>query len=82
MHSNCSVQDWFEKVGRHEIHAGNRNLILPDYNHTLNLRDEDVNRVRIKSEKPQTSMEEKIIAKQAAEETATKKQEDKLVNLS
>ena len=78
MHSTCSVQEWQDQVGRHEIHAGNRDLVLPDYSHTLNLREEDVNRVRIKSTKPQTSLEEKIMAQQSSEI----KKEDKLINLS
>ncbi len=82
MHSNSSVDSWFQNVGRHDIHAGNRDVILPDYNHSLVLRDEDVHRVRVRSDKPQTSLEEKIMARQKAEETAKNEQEEKLVNLS
>ena len=78
MHANSTVQEWQLKAGRHEIHAGNRDLVLSDYSHSLNLRDEDVNRERVKSSKPQTSLEEKIMAQQ----TADKKEEEKLVNLS
>jgi uncharacterized radical SAM superfamily Fe-S cluster-containing enzyme len=82
MHSNSTVDSWFENVGRHDIHAGNRDVILPDYSHSLVLRDEDVHRVRVRSDKPQTSLEEKIMARQNAEETAENKQEEKLVTLS
>jgi len=82
MHANSSVKDWYEKMGRHDIHAGNKDLVLPEYNHSLQLRKDDVDRVRTRSSKPQTSLEERLMAKRTAREANEEKQEDKLVSLS
>jgi len=93
MHMNATVAKWYEEHGRHEIYAGGKNVELSSYEHSLRLNQEDVQRKRVKTSKPQTAREEKLLrrstAKQAAEvrqyyeETVLKKKKkENLVQLS
>jgi uncharacterized radical SAM superfamily Fe-S cluster-containing enzyme len=70
MHMNATVAKWYEEHGRHEIYAGGKRVELSSFEHQLELNSEDVNRVRQRSEKPQTSREEKLLRRKAAREAA------------
>jgi uncharacterized radical SAM superfamily Fe-S cluster-containing enzyme len=92
MHMNATVAKWYEEHGRHEIYAGGKNVDLQSFEHGLALNQEDVSRVRQKSEKPQTSREEKMLRRKASreaakvreyyEETVLKKKKEDLVDLT
>jgi len=43
MHMTATLTKWYEEHGRHEIIAGGKNVNLPSKEHTLVLREEDVN---------------------------------------
>jgi len=62
MHMTATLTKWYEERGRHEIIAGGKKVNLTSTEHSLVLRDEDVNRER------QHDLEEKGIAKTAREE--------------
>jgi uncharacterized radical SAM superfamily Fe-S cluster-containing enzyme len=62
MHMTASLTKWYEEHGRHEIIAGGKKVALPEADHSLVLRAEDVNRER------QHDLEIKGIAKTAREE--------------
>jgi uncharacterized radical SAM superfamily Fe-S cluster-containing enzyme len=68
MHMNATVAEWYKKHGRHSIYAGGKNLDLSSYEHNLELNETDVNRVRGKSELPQTARDEKLLRQKAARE--------------
>ncbi|HUV14551.1 MAG TPA: radical SAM protein [Acidobacteriota bacterium] len=70
MHMNATVAKWYQEHGRHEIYAGGKNVDLSSYEHGLELNETDVNKVRLKSEKPQTSRDEKLLRQKAAREAA------------
>jgi uncharacterized radical SAM superfamily Fe-S cluster-containing enzyme len=74
MHMNATVAKWYEEHGRHEIYAGGKKLDLANYEHRLSLNQEDVERKRKKTNKPQTAREEKLALRKAAKEAATVKQ--------
>jgi uncharacterized radical SAM superfamily Fe-S cluster-containing enzyme len=62
MHMTATLTKWYEEHGRHEIIAGNHKVALESVDHSLVLREEDVNRKR------QTDLDEQGIAKTAREE--------------
>ncbi len=68
MHMNATVAEWYKKHGRHAIYAGGKNVDLSSYEHSLELRQEDVNRVRPRSELPQTARDEKLMRRKAVRE--------------
>ena len=70
MHMNATVAEWYKKHGRHSIYAGGKNVELSSYDHHLELNETDVSRIRAKSEKPQTSRDEKLLRQKAAREEA------------
>jgi 7,8-dihydro-6-hydroxymethylpterin dimethyltransferase len=80
-HRNATVSEWYQQHGRHEIHAGEKNLVLNSYGHSLQIRAEDANRVRAKTALPQTARDEKMLRKRAAQESAqVREQYDGIVN--
>ncbi len=91
MHRNATVADWYQHHGRHEIHAGEKTLMLDRYNHSLKIRAEDANRTRVRTALPQTARDEKMLRKRAAreaeqvrdhyEETVSPEKKSKLVQL-
>src|SRR5579862_9288300 len=62
MHMTATLTKWYEEKGRHEIFAGNKKVNLDTEGHTLNLNDEDVNKLR------QHDLDDLGIAKTAREE--------------
>ncbi|MBV8820531.1 MAG: radical SAM protein, partial [Acidobacteriaceae bacterium] len=62
MHMTATLTKWYEDHGRHEIFAGGKKVGLATIQHSLVLREEDVNHRR------QTDLDEKGIAKTAREE--------------
>ncbi|MGA2181790.1 MAG: radical SAM protein [Bryobacteraceae bacterium] len=62
MHMTATLTKWYEEHGRHEIFAGGKNVGLEAAEHSLVLRDEDVNHGL------QRDLDEKGIAKTAREE--------------
>ncbi len=70
MHMNATVAEWYKEHGRHEIYAGGKNVDLSSYEHRLELNETDVNKVRAKSEKPQTTRDEKLLRQKAARDAA------------
>jgi hypothetical protein len=88
---NATVAEWYKKHGRHAIYAGGKNVDLSSYEHSLELRQEDVNHVRQRSELPQTARDEKLMRRKAVreatmvreyyEEMVLKKKEKKQENL-
>jgi hypothetical protein len=74
MHMNATVAEWYKKNGRHSIYAGDKNVDLSSYNHTLQLNKTDVEKVKRKSDKPQTTRDEKLLRRQAAKEAAMVKE--------
>ena len=70
MHMNATVAKWYEGNGRHEIFAGGKNVGLGSYDHRLKINATDSERVREKSEHPETARDEKLQRRQAAREEA------------
>ena len=70
MHMNATVAKWYEENGRHEIFAGGKNVGLGSYDHRLKINATDSERVREKSELPETARDEKLQRRQAAREEA------------
>lgn len=71
MHMNATVAEWYKKYGKHQIYAGGKNVELESYEHSLELRPEDVNRVRQRpTDVPMTAREEKLLRRQAARQAA------------
>lgn len=70
MHMNATVAKWYEENGRHEIYAGGKNVDLNTYDHALQLREDDVERVRDNAGRPQTARDEKMMRRKAAREAA------------
>ena len=62
MHMSASLNKWYEERGRHLIYAGNKEVNLSTVDHSLILRDEDVQKGI------QTDLDEKGIAKTARDE--------------
>jgi uncharacterized radical SAM superfamily Fe-S cluster-containing enzyme len=62
MHMTATLTKWYEEHGRHEIIAGGKNVKLADKQHSLVLRQEDVDH------KKQTDLDKLGIAKTAREE--------------
>ncbi len=69
MHMNATLNKWYEERGRHFIYAGNKDVDLPTVNHTLLLRQEDVDKGI------QTDLDEKGIAKNARDEKRLAREE-------
>lgn len=71
MHMNATVAEWYKEHGRHAIYAGGKNLNLADYEHSLDLRKEDVDHVRARAQDvPMTARDEKLARQKAAREAA------------
>ena len=70
MHKNAAVAQWYKEHGRHEIFAGGKDAPLENYAHTLQIRDDDSERVRDRSSGPQTARDEKVMRRKAAREQA------------
>ena len=68
MHKNATVADWYKNKGRHEIFAGGKEVPLDNYEHALQVDQEDAARVRDRGEGPQNAHEERLAAKKAARE--------------
>ena len=62
MHMTATLTKWYEEHGRHEIIAGGKAVTLPSKDHTLVLREKDVNHGL------QHDLDEMGIAKTAREE--------------
>jgi uncharacterized radical SAM superfamily Fe-S cluster-containing enzyme len=41
MHMTATTSEWFKTVGRHPVYAGNRDMPLPDAEHTLKVRENE-----------------------------------------
>jgi len=70
MHRNGTIVEWYQTHPRHEIHAGEKNLILDSYEHPLVVNAKDAARVRERSALPQTAKDEKMLRKRAAQEAS------------
>ncbi len=68
MHKNATVAKWYKEHGRHEIYARGKQVKLESYETSLRLREEDVNRVRDRSDAVQTAAEEERMRRKAARE--------------
>ena len=68
MHKNATVADWYKQKGRHEIFAGGKEVPLENYDHAMQVDEEDAARVRDRGEGPQNAHEERLAAKKAARE--------------
>jgi uncharacterized radical SAM superfamily Fe-S cluster-containing enzyme len=68
MHKNATVADWYKEKGRHEIFAGGKEVPLGNYEHALQVDQEDAARVRDRGDGPQNAHEERLAAKKAARE--------------
>ncbi|GMR23402.1 MAG: hypothetical protein BMS9Abin37_1827 [Acidobacteriota bacterium] len=62
MHMTATLNKWYQERGRHFIHAGNKDVELPTVEHSLLLRQGDVDKG------VQTDLDEKGIAKNARDE--------------
>jgi uncharacterized radical SAM superfamily Fe-S cluster-containing enzyme len=62
MHMTATLSKWYEEKGRHEIIAGGKSVNLPNKDHTLVLKMEDVQKKR------QTDLDDAGISKTAREE--------------
>jgi hypothetical protein len=62
MHMNATLNKWYEERGRHFIYAGNKEVDLPTVEHSLLLRQDDVDKG------VQTDLDDKGIAKNARDE--------------
>ncbi len=69
MHMSAKLNDWYEKQGRHEIWAGNREVELPTTEHSMLLRDELV------TQEEQHDLDDLGIAKYASQEKRAKRDE-------
>ena len=69
MHMTATLTKWYDDHGRHEIFAGGKNVGLQSKDHSMILREEDVQRHR------QTDLDELGIAKNAREEKKRKRDE-------
>ncbi len=70
MHQNATVAKWYEEHGRHEIFAGGKNVGLQSYDHSLQLRQDDTERIRDRGELPLTARDEKMARRKAARQAA------------
>jgi len=66
MHKNATVAKWYKEHGRHEIYARGKEVKLENYESSLRLREEDVNRVRDRGDAVQTAAEEERMRRKAA----------------
>jgi hypothetical protein len=62
MHMTATLNKWYEERGRHLIYAGNKSVELPTVDHSLLLRQDDVEKGI------QRDLDDKGIAKTAREE--------------
>ncbi len=70
MHMNATVAKWYEQHGRHEIFAGGKSVDLNTFEHSLQINQEDAQRVRSNQGRPQTARDEKMLRRKAAREAA------------
>jgi len=69
MHKNATVAEWYKTHGKHEIYARGKEVDLPDYDHSLQIRAEDAARVRDRDhDVPMTAAEEDKARRKAAYE--------------
>ena len=65
----AKLNDWYEKHGRHEIWAGDREVEMPTHDHSMLLRDEIV------TKEEQHDLDRLGIAKYARDEKRAKRDE-------
>ena len=70
MHKNATVAQWYKEHGRHQIFAGGKDAPLESYDHSLQIRADDAERVRDRGDKPQTARDEKMARRKALREQA------------
>jgi uncharacterized radical SAM superfamily Fe-S cluster-containing enzyme len=70
MHKNATVAQWYKENGRHQIFAGGKDAPLQSYDHSLQIRGDDAERVRDRGDKPQTARDEKMARRKALREQA------------
>ena len=69
MHKNATVAEWYKTHGKHEIYARGKSVDLENYEHSLKLREGDVNAVRDRAHDiPMTAAEEDKMRRKAAYE--------------
>ncbi|MFB3153514.1 MAG: radical SAM protein [Candidatus Acidiferrales bacterium] len=66
MHKNATVAKWYKEHGRHEIYARGKEVKLENYESSLRLREDDVNRIRDRGDAVQTAAEEERMRRKAA----------------
>ncbi|MEC7900710.1 MAG: radical SAM protein, partial [Acidobacteriota bacterium] len=69
MHMTAKLNEWYDEHGRHEIWAGNREVELPETEHSMLLRDEIV------TKEEQHDLDDLGIAKYAHQEKRAKRDE-------
>jgi uncharacterized radical SAM superfamily Fe-S cluster-containing enzyme len=69
MHKNATVAEWYKTHGKHEIYARGKEVNLQNYEHSLQLRADDVNAVRDRAtDIPMTAADEDKMRRKAAYE--------------
>ena len=75
MYKNATVAEWYKTHGKHEIYAKGKEVSLPDYEHSLEIRAEDAARVRERDhDVPMTAAEEEKARRKAAWEAQQARQ--------
>ena len=69
MHMTAKLNEWYDEHGRHEIWAGNREVELPETEHSMLLRDEII------TKEEQHDLDDLGIAKYAHQEKRAKRDE-------
>jgi uncharacterized radical SAM superfamily Fe-S cluster-containing enzyme len=79
MYKTASVAEWNRKYGKHKVYAGGHDVPLEELQHSLKLNAEDVARVRVLDDVPQTAAdEEKMRRAEAREAEKMKRMMDEL----
>src|SRR5437588_3000874 len=68
MYKTASVAEWNRKFGKHGVYAAGKSVPLDSYDHSLVLNPDDVARVRIHGDEPETAADEERMARQRARE--------------
>ncbi|HYR42546.1 MAG TPA: radical SAM protein, partial [Terriglobia bacterium] len=68
MYKTASVADWNRKYGKHGVYAAGKSVPLDSYDHSLVLNPDDVARVRVHGDEPETAADEERLARQQARE--------------
>ena len=74
MYKTATVAEWNKKYGKHGVYAGGKEVDLPEYDHNLVLNSQDVTRVRVRGDEPQTAAEEEKIRRAVAREAQKMKE--------